>query len=299
MTKVIITGGNGNVGKHLSNLLQKNGMKVGILTRKPRKGTDNEYYWDPSKMEIDPNFLKDTTHIFHLAGAGVADKKWTSSYKAEILESRVNGTRLIASALESQNHEVKSVVSASAVGIYGTHPIGFIKEDYPAADNFLAEVCVQWEKEAQKISALGIPLSIIRIGIVLNKEGGFIKEIGHLAKFGLAAPLGNGKMMVPWIHVEDLCRMFLFLAKHPEHQGIYNGVAPHPESNKALTKYIAKALHRPMILPPVPGFALKLMMGEMGGMLLSDQNISSEKIQEAGFGFRFLHAQDAIDEILG
>jgi uncharacterized protein len=298
MTKVIITGGNGNVGKHLSSLLQKNGMQVGILTRKPQKGALMEYYWDPAKMEIDPSFLQDIDYIFHLAGAGVADKKWTSSYKAEILESRVNGTRLIAQALTDHAHQVKSVVSASAVGIYGTHPNGLVKEDYPAADNFLADVCVQWEKEAQKISSLGIPLSIIRIGIVLNKEGGFIKEIGNLAKFGLAAPLGNGKMMVPWIHVEDLCRMFLFLAKHPENQGIYNGVAPHPESNKALTKYIAKALHRPMLLPPVPGFALKLMMGEMGGMLLSDQNISSEKIQDAGFGFKFLHAKDAIQEIL-
>ncbi len=299
MTKVIISGGSGNVGQHLSTLLIKQGIEVGILTRNPRKQDKNAYYWNPDKMEIDPKFLEGTTHIFHLAGAGVADKKWTSSYKNEILESRIQGTRLIAQTLKSHSHQIKSVVSASAVGIYGTHPQGLVKEEYPADTNFLADVCVQWEKEAQAFAEMGIPLSIIRIGIVLSKEGGFIKEIGKLANYGLAAPLGNGKMMVPWIHVNDLCRMFLFLGQHPEHSGIYNGVAPHPASNAALTKFIAKAMNRPMFLPPVPGFMLKLMMGEMGGMLLSDQNISSEKIQEVGFGFQFMHAEEAVKEILG
>ncbi len=299
MTKVIISGGSGNVGKNLTTLLKKNGFEVGILTRNPSKDNKNDYYWDPDKMEIDPKFLAGTDMIFHLAGAGVADKKWTSSYKKEILESRVNGTRLLVETLQRHTHQVKSIVSASAVGIYGTHPEGLVKEQYPADSNFLAEVCVKWEDEAMAFSNLGINLSIIRIGIVLSKEGGFIKEIGNLAKYGLAAPLGSGKMMVPWIHVEDLCRMFLFLGQHPEYKGIYNGVAPHPETNAGLTKYIAKALNRPMFLPPVPGFMLKLLMGEMGGMLLSDQNISSEKIQEVGFGFKYLHAEEAVREILG
>jgi len=299
MTKVIISGGSGNIGKSLSTLLKKNGFEVGILTRNPSKDNKNAYYWNPDKMEIDPQFLVGTDMIFHLAGAGVADKKWTSSYKKEILESRVNGTRLLVETLKKNSHKVKSIVSASAVGIYGTNPEGLVTEQYPVDTNFLAEVCVKWEDEAHAFANLGLNLSIIRIGIVLSREGGFIKEIGQLAKFGLAAPLGSGKMMVPWIHVEDLCRMFLFLGQHPEYKGIYNGVAPHPETNAALTKLIAKALNRPMFLPPVPGFMLKLLMGEMGGMLLSDQNISSEKIQEVGFGFKYLHAEEAVKEILG
>jgi hypothetical protein len=298
MTKIILTGGTGNIGKTLTKTLEKIGNEVYTLTRNPKTGNKKHIFWDPEKGILDPKDLADAESIIHLAGAGVADHRWTQAYKDEIMSSRVLGTRLLAKALAQANHKLKSFVSASAVGIYGTHPTGIVSEDYPADVNFLAQVCVAWEEETKAIANLGIPVSIARIGIVLSKDGGFVKEIGNLAKSGLAAPLGNGKMIVPWIHVDDLCRMLIFLSIHPELQGPFNAVAPNVASNAELTKLIAKNLNRPAFLPPVPGFMLKLMMGEMGQMLLSDQNISAQKICASGFGFNYLYAKDAITQIL-
>lgn len=298
MTKITITGGTGNVGRVLSNMLAKQGFEVNWLTRNPVKGQSNQFYWNPAKGEIDLAFLKNCEAIIHLAGAGVADKKWTPAYKEEILNSRVQGTQLLVKTLLNEPNTIKNFISASAVGIYGTHPHGLVTEDYPAADNFLAKVCVDWEKEAQKLSQSNIPLSIVRIGIVLSKNGGFVKEIAKLANWGLAAPLGNGKMHVPWIHVEDLCSMMIFLMENPTKAGVYNGVAPTPESNSTLTKLIAKHLNKPAFLPPVPAFVIRAMMGEMGAMILSDQRISAEKILKAGFKFNFDSADKAIKQLL-
>lgn len=298
MTKIILTGGTGTIGRRLTSALEKSGNQVYILTRNLKPDNKKHIFWDPEKGILDPKDLADTESIIHLAGAGVADHRWTLAYKEEIMNSRILGTRLLANTLVKANHKLKSFVSASAVGIYGTHPTGRVSEDYPAADNFLARVCLAWEEETKAILNLGIPVSIARIGIVLSYEGGFVKEIGKLAKWGLAAPLGNGKMNVPWIHIDDLCRMLIFLSKHPELQGPFNAVAPNVASNAELTKLIAKNLNRPAFLPPVPGFVLKLMMGEMGQMILSDQNISSEKICNSGFGFNYLYAKDAISHLL-
>jgi len=298
MTKVLISGGSGLLGSNLTQFLELRGYKVAWLSRNPARTQQESFYWSPQKGEIDKNCLKDVTTIINLAGAGVADKRWTTSYKTEILESRTKATQLLHQTLEKNTHQVSSFISASAVGIYGNNPPIDCHEDSPLGDTFLADVCKAWEQESLKFQNLGIKTSIIRIGIILSKEGGFIKEIAKPAYFGFGAALGNGKMATPWIHINDLSQMFIFLMESKNHNGIFNGVAPLSATNLALTKYICKAINRPQWLPPVPAFVLRPMLGEITPMLLANQDISAKKIQAAGFKFQFNSAEDAVNDLL-
>jgi uncharacterized protein (TIGR01777 family) len=298
MTKILISGGSGLIGSNLTKNLQKQGHQVAWLSRNPKAGEVKQYFWDPAAGKIDPLALLETEAIIHLAGAGVADKRWTSAYKKEILDSRIAGTELLYNALKNHPHQVKTFIGASAVGIYGTHPAVQADENAALANNFLAEVCQQWEAKIAPITALGIRTAIVRIGIVLSEKGGFIKEIAHLAKFGIAAPLGNGNMLTPWIHIEDLSGIFMHILQNPQLTGIYNGVAPNPATNKELTKAICVALRKPIFMPPVPEFVLRIMVGEMAPMLLSDQSISCVKILQTGFQFKFTNPNHAVQNLL-
>ena len=298
MKKILITGGTGLLGSNLTKQLENNGYEVSYLSRNPKKGRRSMYFWDPAKGEIDTDAIQNTQAIIHLAGAGVADKSWTSAYKKEILTSRTLSTQLLHQTLKNNPHQVQSFIGASAVGIYGTHPIGIMNEDSKTASNFLADVCKHWEEESLKIAELGIRTCLVRIGIVLAKEGGFIKEIAQLAKFGLAAPLGANGLHTPWIHINDLSKIFIHLLKNKELTGIYNGVAPHNATNDFITNSICKTLGKPQILPPVPKFALQLLKGEMAEMLLSSQQVSAKKILDTGFIFKFDEANNAISDIL-
>ncbi|MFN4082608.1 MAG: TIGR01777 family oxidoreductase [Bacteroidia bacterium] len=298
MTNVLITGGTGLVGSKLSKMLTNSGYQVFHLTRNPAKSQYKSYKINVDKNQIDTDWLNEIDYIINLAGAGVADKKWTDSYKQEIYDSRIKLTRIIADLLRQKPNKVKAFISASAIGIYGIHSFEPTLEDTPAAENFLAKVCTDWEYEANKISEAGIRVAILRIGIVLDKNGGFIKAVSTPAKFGLGAALGSGKMITSWIHIEDLCRMFIYAIENQHIQGAYNAVAPNPATNKELTKYICKALNKPFLMPNVPAFALKLAMGEMADMVLSSQNISSKKICDAGFKFKFTNAENAIMDLL-
>ncbi|MCG9880233.1 MAG: TIGR01777 family oxidoreductase [Bacteroidia bacterium] len=298
MNKILITGGTGLLGSNLTKNLENLGFNVAFLSRNPKKGEREMYFWNPNSGEMDPNALLQTQGIIHLAGAGVADKRWSDSYKKEILDSRILSTQLLYKTLKENPHQVTSFVGASAVGIYGTHPVANIDENGKIANNFLAEVCKQWESETLKIKDLGISTSIIRIGIVLAKEGGFVKEIAQLAKFGLAAPLGRKDLQTPWIHINDLSNMFIHLLRNKHLAGIYNGVAPKSASNEVLTKAICKALKKPQFLPPVPTFVLQMLMGEMADMLLSSQSVSAQKILDSGFLFQYDEPYYAIQEIL-
>ncbi|MDZ4668730.1 MAG: TIGR01777 family oxidoreductase [bacterium] len=298
MTKILISGGSGLLGSNLTKILKNQGHQVSWLSRNPKTGDVPQFFWNPQTQEIDPNALQEIDTIIHLAGAGVADKRWTDSYKDLILQSRIEGTQLLFNTLKNKPNKVQTFIGASAVGIYGTHPVAPTNEDAPLANNFLAEVCKQWENETQKIASLGIRTAIVRIGIVLSQEGGFIKEIGQLAKYWLAAPLGNGNMLTPWIHINDLSNIFIHLMQHPNLSGVFNGVAPNPATNKELTKAICLAMHKPFFLPPVPAFALKIIVGEIAPMLLSNQDISCKKILQTGFHFQFTNHKLAIQNLL-
>jgi uncharacterized protein (TIGR01777 family) len=305
MQTVLITGGTGMVGTSLTQLLLSKGYQVIILTRKPQTSPiPNLTYavWDIAKGTIDPLAFEKADTIVHLAGAGVADKRWSKKRKQEIVDSRVMSGALLVKYLTAHTHQVKTVVTASAIGWYGPDTeqslqYGFTETD-PVDAAFLGDTCKQWEDSVKPIETLGIRLVTLRIGIVLNKQGGALAEFIKPAKFGLATIFGTGNQMVSWIHQNDLCKMILFGIQTASLKGVYNAVSPDPASNKDLIIAITKKL-RGFYLPiPVPAFVLNIMLGEMSIEILKSAKVSSNKIQEADFKFDYPTLNSALHELL-
>jgi uncharacterized protein len=304
METVLITGGTGMVGKALGNYLVNNGYKVIILTRTidpAKKGEDNSHIrfakWDVKKQEIDIAALQQADHIIHLAGAGVMEKKWTDSYKKEIISSRVDSAGLIVNSLKQNVNRVRTVISASAVGWY---PAGenMHTEEEPADNSFLGETCRLWEESIAPVAQLNKRLVKFRIGIVLSAAGGALKEFIQPLRLGIAAILGNGKQVISWIHIDDLCRLFLYAIENGELNGVYNAVAPEPVSNKTLTITLAKKRNRFYIPFHVPIFILKMMLGGRSVEILRSAAVSCKKILAAGFSFKFDRIDNTLEDIL-
>lgn len=295
MQKVIITGGTGLVGKRLTTLLKQGGYEVNILCRNPKYA--NEYKWSVEEGYIDTLVFKDAIAIIHLAGAGVADARWTDVRKKEIIDSRVQSTELLYKYISKDKHQIQSFISASAVGYYGDRGNELLTETSTNGTGFLAKVCQLWENAADKISELNIAVSKVRIGIVLSKDGGALPKLDFPIKFGIGAYIGNGKQYVPWIHVDDLCQIFIHLLKHKNLNGIYNACAPDIKTNKQISHTIARVLHRPFIPFPAPAFVINTIMGEMASMLLMSNNCSSEKIIQSGFIFQYPTLECALKNI--
>lgn len=293
-----LTGATGSVGKAIVNELLAQNHQVRILTT--RKNFEWEgvqsYYWNPSKGLIDQRSLDGADYLIHLAGATVS-KRWTTQYKQEITDSRVQSTQLLLDALEKTKVGPRAVVSASAIGIYGSDLERRMVESDPPADDYLASVTRTWEMYTQKFETKKRRSIQLRIGIVLDGGAGVLGQLEPLAKLGLASPLGSGEQWTSWIHVKDLARMFVFAATQEIPSGPYNAVGPEPLSNKALTKTLAHVLKRPMWLPAVPGFALKLVLGEMATLALMSQKVSNAKITAAGFTYTFSKLSDALHDI--
>ncbi len=296
--KYLITGGSGLIGKRITQeiLLKNNGVNWLSSSHKQQKGVAS-FHWDIKTNQIDTDCFKEVDTIIHLAGAGVTDHNWTANYKKEMIDSRILSTRLLFNSLKDLPQKPKVIVSASAIGIYGNITEQLTTEIEPAGNTFLAKLTQQWEEEVDWFEQLGIRVVKLRVGIVLAAEGGFLKKVAAPAKWGLGAALGNGKMITSWIHINDLVNMFLFAAEHQNLHGAYNAVAPHPVSNYEISKQIARALHKPFFMPNVPAFALRLVYGEMAAMILSSQNISSQKITDAGFTFHFNEVEQAINQL--
>jgi uncharacterized protein (TIGR01777 family) len=298
--KVLITGASGLVGSRLTSLLLEQGHEAVHLSRKAKPGMVPTYAWDVSKGVIDENAFDGVGAIIHLAGAGVADQRWTPKRKQEILDSRVKSTQLLMHYLKTQAHQVNTFVSASAIGVYGfglTNEV-FTEESKPGND-FLAGVVTAWEREVQAVQSLGIRTVILRIGIVLSTEGGALKEMAKPVRYGLGAPLDTGRQVMSWIHLDDLCRMFLFALEQEAIAGVYNASGVQPVTNKQFTQAVARVLKKPLWLPAVPAFVLKLALGEMAEMVLNGSIVSSEKIQRAGFSFRFTDLRSALVDLFG
>ena len=305
MQTVLITGGTGMVGTSLTQLLLSKGYQVIVLTRQPRiSNVPNLSYavWDIDKGYIDPSAIQNADTIVHLAGAGVADKRWSKKRKQEIVDSRVMSGALLVKYLTAHTHQVKTVVTASAIGWYGPDTeqslqYGFTETD-PVDAAFLGDTCKQWEDSVKPIETLGIRLVTLRIGIVLNKQGGALAEFIKPAKFGLATIFGTGNQMVSWIHQNDLCKMILFGIQTASLKGVYNAVSPDPTSNKDLIIAITKKL-RGFYLPiPVPAFVLKIMLGEMSIEILKSAKVSSNKIAHAGYKFDYPTLHSALNDLL-
>lgn len=295
MKKIIITGGTGLVGKRLTTFLQEKGYEVNILCRNPKQ--PNEYKWNIEANFIDEKVFENAIAIIHLAGAGVADKRWTDERKQEIIDSRVKSTQLLFQYLAEGKHQIQSFISASAVGFYGDRKNELLTEASSNGTGFLAEVCQLWENEVEKIASINIAVSKIRIGIVLSKDGGALPKLDFPIRFGIGAYIGNGKQFVPWIHIDDLCQIFIHLFEHKNQNSTYNACAPDVKTNKEMSKTIAHVLHRPFIPFPAPEFVLKTVMGEMATMLLMSNNCTSKKIQQTGFVFQFPTLEKALENI--
>lgn len=302
MNTVLITGGTGLVGKALTKLLLSRGYRVIILTRQKEKTTSipNLSYanWDVANKTIDAAIFTEVTHIVHLAGAGVADRRWTRKRKQEIVDSRVNSGALIVQSLKNIPNKVEAVISASAIGWYGADPVvpnpdPFIETDLPS-DDFLGQTCKQWEASTKPVLELGKRLVHLRIGIVLSKEGGALKEFITPLKFGIAAILGSGKQIISWIHIDDLANLFVRTIENKEMTGIYNAVAPYPVSNKELTIALATARNKFYLPMPVPAFVLKLMLGEMSVEVLKSATVSADKVQFVDFQFKYALIKEAV-----
>lgn len=305
MCTILITGGTGLIGKSLSKALLAKGYRVIILTRKmmDKQPFPNLSYavWNIQKKMIDIAALQEADYIIHLAGAGVVDKKWTESYKKEILNSRTESSRLIVDSLKNNSNRVKAVISSSAIGWYGEdgEDRGPFTETDVAADNFLGQTCKLWEESIEPVTRLNKRLVKLRTGIVLNNDGGALPEFKRPLLFGIGAILGNGKQIISWIHTDDLCRLFIYAIENEEINGTYNAVAPNPVSNKVLTLNLAKTMRGKFYIPVhIPSFIIKLILGERSIEVLKSTAVSCKKILEAGFNFSFNTIETALSDLI-
>lgn len=299
--KILITGGSGMIGSQITQKLLSQGYAINYLSRNPEKmDRVAAFQWDPEAGQFDEQALRDVDYIINLAGAGIADKRWTPERKKLILESRTKSTAFLRDQLRtSKIHKVKAFISASGMNYYGyDNGNSLQKENSQPGDDFLSTVVKAWEEEARMYEELGIRVVICRFGIVLSTKGGALPRIIQPIKFGAAAALGSGQQWMSWVHIDDLVGIVGFAVNEERISGVYNVVAPDPVTNKAFTEKAAEVMGRPFFLPNVPAFALRAALGEMSMLLLGSNRISSERLQEAGFNFEYETLDKALTDLL-
>jgi hypothetical protein len=296
--KVLITGATGLVGSRLTELLVARGHSVSHLGRSRKAGSTPTFLWDPPNGTMDVKAFDKVDTIVHLAGANIAERRWTAARKEKILKSRIESTSLLFKTLKNNAHSVQTLVSASAIGYYGfAENEKFFTEDDRAGSDFLAQVTRQWESEVDQINDLGVRVVKLRIGIVLSEKGGALKEMTKPIKWGLGSPLGTGKQFLSWVHIDDLCEMLLLAIENEKMNGSYNATTTWC-TNAEMTNAIANVLHKPLWLPSVPSFVLQLMLGEMADIVLKGSKVSSEKIKQTGYRYKFPNLVDALNNLL-
>ncbi|MBC7949493.1 MAG: TIGR01777 family protein [Chitinophagaceae bacterium] len=311
MATILITGGSGMIGKAITKALLEKDHRVIILSRDPVKERSESKpeprvtfaLWNVNDQTIDVNAISSADHIIHLAGAGVADKRWTKKRKQEIVDSRVKSGELIVRTLAAVPHHVRTIVSASAIGWYGPDPVvpnprPFSEED-PAFTDFLGRACKQWENAIEPVAKSGIRLVKVRTGIVLSDEGGALHEFEKPLNAGIAAVLSKGRQVISWIHIDDLVRIYIAAIENETMNGVYNAVAPHPVSNKTFTLQLAAIKRGKFFIPlHVPSIVLKLALGEMSIEVLKSTTVSSAKLHLEGFEFLYSSSEAALKSLV-
>lgn len=298
MAKVLITGASGLVGTRLTELLKQKGHEVNKLGRsgqgRRKPGTFN---WDLTSGKIDESAFEGVSAIIHLAGAGIADERWTAERKKEIIDSRVKSAGLLFDYLKNHKHSVKAIVSASAVGYYGDCGAEKVKEEHAPGNDFLADVCKQWEASVQQFAAIGIRPVRCRLGIVLSKDGGALPELMKTLPLGIAGYFAKDNLYYPWIHINDVCGILIHALETEATNGAYNTTAPKPLLIKELMQKIVEAKKSNAILTPIPPLAIKLMLGEKSALVLQSQRCVADKVLKAGYQFKFPDIAAALENI--
>lgn len=297
--RVLITGGSGMVGKRLTALLLKRGVEVRWLST--RTGVQypgvEVFQWNPDALTMDPSALESVDAVFHLAGAPVS-QRWTSKHKREIYTSRVVSGQTLYATLANRSDRPAVVVSASGSNYYPAHPEHVCHEDASPARDFVGNMVQHWEAEVRRLEELGIRTVQLRTGMVLSADGGALERFLLPFKLGLGSPLGTGRQWLPWIHIDDLAEMYLHLATNPDVRGPCNAMSPQMMTNREFSKTLARVLNRPMFMPPVPAWILRLVFGEMISMALGSIRMSADKIAATGFEWKYEELQNALRSIL-
>jgi uncharacterized protein len=300
METVLITGGTGLVGKYLSKKLQEKGYSVSFLSRTSQKTLSiKTFEWNYKENRIDNSGFNNIDYIIHLAGSNIGEKRWTNNRKQLILDSRVKTGQLLFDKIKEQNKSLKAFISASAIGYYGTNTSETIfKETDLFANDFLGNICYQWEQRADKFKGIGIRTVKIRTGVVLTEKEGALSKMITPVKMGIGSAIGTGKQYLPWIHIDDLCGIYIKAIEDKTIEGSFNAVAPDYRTNKDFTKILASVLNKPFWFPNIPAFIMKLIFGEMSSILLKGSRVSSELIISKGYNFIFPNLKKALIDLL-
>ncbi len=301
METILVSGGTGLIGRHLCRKLKERGYRVTVLSRTGKQDADiRNYFWDWKKNEIENAAVENADYIIHLAGENIGDKRWTTKRKQQITDSRVKTGELLFNSVKANHITLKAFISASAIGYYGTITSEKIFAETDAySDDFLGQVCRQWEKVADRFEDSGVRTVKIRSGVVLTKEGGVLTKMMIPVKLGFGSAIGSGRQYLPWIHISDLCGIYLKAIEDAQMDGAYNAVAPDHTSNRDFIETLARVLKKPFWFPNVPAIALKIRYGKMSEMLLKGSRISSDKIKAAGYAFLFPDLESALTDLTG
>ncbi len=300
MTKVLIAGGTGLIGRQLSVLLKEEGFEVRHLSRHQNlSATFPAFSWDPDAGTVDAAALQGVSYVINLAGAGIADKPWTAARKNAIISSRVNGTIALKNAIAAMPEKPLAYIAASAIGFYGDCGDNWLDEQSPSGIGFLSESCLEWEAATNEVAMGGIRTVILRIGIVLSDKGGALPRLALPVKWHLAPNLGKGLQWYSWIHIEDVCRLFLFALRQDQLEGVFNAVAPAPVRLIGLMKELKRILQVKALSFSVPAFFLRIGMGEMADVVLDSTRVSARKTLSTGFQFKFPEIGPALKDLFG
>ena len=296
--RIVLAGGSGFLGRALGERLQHDGHDVTVLTRRPDPADPARRAWTPDgtagPWAAD---LNGADAIINLAGEGIGDRRWNAARKKALVDSRVLATRSLVAALRQVAPPPAVLINASGIGYYGDRGDEVVTEATPHGDDFLSHLCLEWEREAEQASATS-RVVIVRSALVLHPEGGALAQMLTPFRFGVGGPIGSGRQYMPWIHLDDWVSLVVWLLATPEARGAFNAVAPTPVTNRAFSHALGRALHRPAFMP-VPGFALRVLFGELADSLLTGQRAIPARAIEHGFKFQFPELEPALNQLLG